>query len=106
MAQMWDDRCFTNAEIVCQGRVWKVHRCVLCVNSPVLAAAFGGQMQEAKSSVMEIKEAMTDDVEGMLRFIYTGELCSGKANASTLLLLAHRYIGMKLRAWPNNAAIT
>jgi len=91
MAQMWEDRCFTDAEIVCQGRAWKVHRCVLCVSSPVLAAAFGGQMQEAKSSRMEIKEATPDNVEAMLRFIYTGDLDSGNANASTLLLLAHRY---------------
>mmetsp|Transcript_73715 Transcript_73715/g.146125 ORF Transcript_73715/g.146125 Transcript_73715/m.146125 type:complete len:343 (+) Transcript_73715:80-1108(+) len=91
MAQMWEDRYFTDAEIVCQGRAWKVHRCVLCVSSPVLAAAFGGQMQEAKSSRMDINEATADDVEAMLRFIYTGDLNNGSANASSLLLLAHRY---------------
>lgn len=91
LRKMWDERCFTDAEITCQGHSWKVHRSVLCVNSPVFAAAFGGHMQEAHASNMEIKDATVDDVETMLRFIYTGDInCDGPPESS-LLLLAHRY---------------
>jgi len=91
LRKMWDERCFTDAEITCQGHSWKVHRCVLCVNSPVFAAAFSGHMQEANAASMEIKDATVDDVETMLRFIYTGDVNCVGAHTSSLLLLAHRY---------------
>merc|ERR1712216_447297 len=44
LANMWEKRSFTDAVIVCHGRSLQVHREVLVAASPVLAAAFTGEM--------------------------------------------------------------
>jgi hypothetical protein len=89
LAKMWDDRVFTDAEVICEGQVFPVHRTVLATASPVFLAAFSGNMQEAKTARIEIGDASVDAVEALLRHVYTSELKSDCA--LVVLPLAHRY---------------
>lgn len=89
LARMWDDRNFTDAEIVCSGTVFPVHRAVLAAESPVFAAAFTGQMQEASTCRLDIKDASAEATEALLKYIYTGQL--DLKLAADVLPLAHCY---------------
>eukprot|EP00928_Gymnodinium_smaydae_P055309 TRINITY_DN38895_c0_g1_i1.p1 TRINITY_DN38895_c0_g1~~TRINITY_DN38895_c0_g1_i1.p1 ORF type:complete len:387 (+),score=61.35 TRINITY_DN38895_c0_g1_i1:155-1162(+) len=89
LGRMWTDRDFTDAEIACDGKVIPAHRAVLCVASPVFAAAFKGAMSEANSACLRITDASAEAVESMMAHIYTGVLRAG--TAAEVLPLAHRY---------------
>ena len=66
-----------------------VHRAVVALKSPVLAAAFGGGMLEATTSRLEVPHAKCGAVESFLRFLYTNTLPS--SDALDVLPLAHCY---------------
>ena len=86
---MWEQRSFTDAVIVCEGRSFPVHREVVALKSPVLAAAFVGRMLEASAARLEVQSATCDAVESCLRFLCTNTLPS--SDALDVLPLAHCY---------------
>jgi len=89
MRSVWEEREFTDAEVRCGGKNFRVHRCILSAAAPFFRAVFSGTMQEAITGVLDIDDAPSSAVEAMLRYIYTGTL--GDADAKHVLPLAHRY---------------
>mmetsp|Transcript_7318 Transcript_7318/g.22664 ORF Transcript_7318/g.22664 Transcript_7318/m.22664 type:complete len:258 (-) Transcript_7318:70-843(-) len=86
--RLWQQRKFTDAEVVCAGERMAVHRAQLSAASPVFEAAFMSDMQEGQRAVFEIKESTPAAVEAMLHYIYTGSV--GTASPE-LLDLAVQY---------------
>jgi len=74
MENLWKQRKFTDAEVLCNGTRMPVHRSTLSAASPVFEAAFSSVMQEGKSAVYEITDSAPDIVEAMLNSVYTGDL--------------------------------
>jgi len=89
LQQMWQEKEFSDAELISQGHAFPVHRAVLCKASPVFAAAFRGSMREATTARVDIPEADPEAVEAMLRYIYAGAI--RPEEAVHVLPLAHRY---------------
>lgn len=64
------------------------HRAVLAGASPVFAKMLESSMVEGTRRQAELQE-QPEDIEAMLKFVYTGEL--SKNNHAALLLLADKY---------------
>ena len=45
MRQLLDTQKYSDVKLVCQNQEFNVHKAVVCIQSPVLAAAFGGDYQ-------------------------------------------------------------
>ncbi|KAK6430760.1 hypothetical protein LTR95_013080, partial [Oleoguttula sp. CCFEE 5521] len=52
-----------DSEILCNDRVWKVHRFVLCLYSDVLACACDGRFREAKGKRLNLSGEDEDSVD-------------------------------------------
>lgn len=87
---LWNDRVFTDAQVVCGDRSFAVHRCVLAAASPFFATAFGSEMQEGREAKVIIGDASHKCVGTVLRYLYTGTI-SGDVDSIALLPIAHRF---------------
>mmetsp|Transcript_1748 Transcript_1748/g.3747 ORF Transcript_1748/g.3747 Transcript_1748/m.3747 type:complete len:217 (-) Transcript_1748:366-1016(-) len=85
---LWAERKFTDFELVCKDTTIACHRAVLSAASPVFDKMLESAFVEGVSRKAEIPEE-GEDVEAMLKFVYTGEL-SVQSHAA-LLLLADKY---------------
>ena len=88
LQELWECRRFPDAEVVCGGRVFPVHRAVLSAASPVFEAAFTAPMREAAERRFEVCDASGEDTNALLRACYLGP--SGEPTPG-LLELAVRY---------------
>ncbi|KAI1156349.1 hypothetical protein F4825DRAFT_446541 [Nemania diffusa] len=62
---------YSDFTIVCEGEEFRVHKAIVCPQSPVIAAALKSEFKEAGTNTMEVNfDAGT--LECMLDFIYTG----------------------------------
>jgi BTB/POZ domain len=73
-----------------ESKEFAVHKCVLAAQSSVFAAIFNNDMKEKQTGKMEIDNFAADTVEGMLQFIYTGQL-KDESNAMDLFTIAAQY---------------
>ena len=80
-------RRLTDFAVVCAGREIPCHRAVIAEASPVFEAALTGSMREVSEGRFEIQGAEPNVVEGMLFFLYKGELEKNKADATYLVKL-------------------
>lgn len=74
---LWTSKEFADFTIVGgteEAMEFKVHRNVLAAQSPVMFATFKNDMKEKETGKMIIDDFSVQAVEGMLRFIYTGEI--------------------------------
>jgi BTB/POZ domain/Leucine rich repeat len=95
--EMWQSNRYSDFLIVGGGgdqgeasKEFKVHKIVLGFQSPVFAAIFDNVMEEAQSGKMTIKDFSANVVEGMLCYIYTGEIQDAK-DAMDLYAIAIKY---------------
>ncbi|KAI0839443.1 hypothetical protein F5Y06DRAFT_303167 [Hypoxylon sp. FL0890] len=63
---------YTDVEVTCGGRQWRLHRMVLCQRSSWFKAAFNGSFMEASGKI-DIREWSPDLIEGLVTYIYEGE---------------------------------
>ena len=85
--RLWKKRRLTDFAVVCAGREIPCHRAVIAEASPVFEAALTGSMREVSEGRFEIQGAEPNVVEGMLFFLYKGELEKNKADATYLVKL-------------------
>ena len=88
-----------------QGRLFRAHRNVLAMRSPVLRAQLFGGMMESTARLIEVEDMAPDVFEALLRYIYTDSLdVDGEVDedatevTSHLLVAADRYGMERLRA--------
>ncbi|KAK3346339.1 hypothetical protein B0T25DRAFT_612762 [Lasiosphaeria hispida] len=65
---------FADATIMCLKRVWKVHKTIMCARSAWFFQAFQVQYEEGQTGVVNLHDHEEEDVDTMIKFIYTGKL--------------------------------
>lgn len=88
--RLWTDRRFTDAEVVCDGRTFPVHRSVLCARSRAFVAMFEGGGRESTTARVDMSGEDPQAVAALLEHAYTAELAAG-ADPTRLLPLADRF---------------
>ena len=79
-------------KIICQGKTFDCHKCVLCCQSDVFEAMFLNiETIEAKSGEVEINDIQADTMETLLYFLYNEEVKETKLINAKLLCAAHKY---------------
>jgi len=92
MLQMYKEGRFTDIDIRCEGRVFKVHRVVLAARSHVFDTMFSSNLLESVQNIVEVKEVDPNALEAFLYFMYTDKIEENHLqHASDLLVLANRY---------------
>jgi BTB/POZ domain len=87
---LWETKNFSDFIIVVGSNEFAVHKCVLGAQSPIFTAIFMNDMKEKQTGMMEIVDFTADVVEGMLKFMYTGEVKDEKY-AMDLFAIAAKY---------------
>ncbi|KAK5724597.1 hypothetical protein LTR15_004643 [Elasticomyces elasticus] len=93
---------FTDLIIKCDGRQWRVHRLIVCAQSPFFVKACAGIFKEATEGVITLKEDKPAVVDAMINYFYTFDYNSERNNGGTnemsalefdvhVLLLADKY---------------
>ncbi|KAF4632577.1 hypothetical protein G7Y89_g5550 [Cudoniella acicularis] len=70
LAQLLNSEKYSDLKLVCQGQEFKVHKAIVCTQSPVLAAASNGSFQEAATNTINIDEFDAGTVKRMVVFMY------------------------------------
>lgn len=70
LAQLLNSERYSDLKLVCQGQEFKVHKAIVCTQSPVLAAALNGGFQEAATDTININEFDAGTVKRMVVFMY------------------------------------
>jgi Leucine-rich repeat (LRR) protein len=98
---LWTSKRFADFTIIGgfdgSSKEFAVHKIVLATHSSVFTAIFENDMKETQTGKMVIDDFSADTVEGMLRFMYTGEVTN--MNAMDLFAIASKYdvAGLKKR---------
>jgi BTB/POZ domain len=87
---LWTSGRFSDFIVSVGAKQFNVHKCILSIQSPVLAAMFESDMKEARSGSMEIVDFSEGAVEEFLRYLYSGKKPIDK-NAMKLFALAAKY---------------
>ncbi|KAH7317410.1 hypothetical protein BKA65DRAFT_466379 [Rhexocercosporidium sp. MPI-PUGE-AT-0058] len=77
LVQLMGSEKYSDLKFVCQGQEFKVHKAIVCTQSPVLAAACDGSFQEAATNSINIDEFEAATVKRMIEFMYTKEYDDG-----------------------------
>ena len=89
---MWKEKKFVDAEVHCNGEVFRVHRSVLAASSTVFEAMFATEgMKEGNSRVVSIPRSPARIVEMLLKFMYDGEFLASVDDCLELLVLADQH---------------
>eukprot|EP00929_Paragymnodinium_shiwhaense_P054172 TRINITY_DN27145_c0_g1_i1.p1 TRINITY_DN27145_c0_g1~~TRINITY_DN27145_c0_g1_i1.p1 ORF type:complete len:252 (+),score=87.99 TRINITY_DN27145_c0_g1_i1:81-836(+) len=88
---LWKTRRFADALVKCGNEAFAVHRAVLAMRSPVFAAMFEQDgFKEGAERLITIGEADPKTVEGLLEYIYVGQVPRA-VDCKCLLPLAERF---------------
>ena len=81
----WTDKRFTDAEVLCDGQTWEVHRVILSTHSEYFRRVFN--LKTGKDAYTAIDLNLEEEpplIEAMLKFMYTHGiwlfLCTGLAS--------------------------
>ncbi|KAI0114525.1 BTB/POZ protein [Nemania sp. FL0031] len=64
---------YSDLTIVCKDHEFRVHKSIVCAQSPVLAAAMKGPFKEASTNTFHVEEFGPSTVKCMLYYMYTGK---------------------------------
>lgn len=92
IALMYDDKSTSDYNIVCEGRIFYVHKFVLNLRSDSLKSMLETEgIQEVTNNEMVIPDFSSDTVLAFIKYLYTG-LVEPKDINCELLLLADKYL--------------
>ncbi|TVY58983.1 BTB and MATH domain-containing protein 43 [Lachnellula cervina] len=72
-ASMYSSGKYSDMTIICKGTTFKVHQCIVCLQSKPLAAAMDGNFKEGTSNVINLEDDQPEIVEKMLSYMYTSD---------------------------------
>lgn len=87
---LWTSKQSSDVVVIVGSEQIRVHTHVLAKQSPVFAATFENDMQERRTSTVEIVEFSFEAVETFFHFLYTGEIPEA-THAMELFALAVKY---------------
>jgi len=90
-AKMWVKKSFHDCEVVCGETVFPCHRAVLAHSSPVMERMFRTEMAEAQTRRIVVADSSPSCVNGLLEFMYTGNVTVCNKSDLGLLRLADLY---------------
>ena len=67
---------FSDCVVACEGREFRCHKNILASRSTVFDAMFTHDMEENRKSKVDIVALDGDTVHDMVRYIYSGKVCS------------------------------
>lgn len=88
--ELWESKKFSDFIIEVGLKEFQAHRCVLGLQSSVLAATLDSDMEEAKNNRLKIVDFSAEAVEHFLEFLYTGKL-EDRLNALEVFGLSVKY---------------
>ncbi|KAK5740481.1 hypothetical protein LTR17_004518 [Elasticomyces elasticus] len=74
---------FTDLIIKCDDRQWRVHRLIVCAQSPFFVKACAGLFKEASEGVITLKEDKPSVVDAMINYFYTFDYNSERNNGNS-----------------------
>jgi len=98
LSTLLENSQFSDAVLDCGGRQFHCHKALLAARSQVFQAMFEHDMEEKKTSRVEIKDVEADVMAEMLRFVYTGKTATSlETTAADLLAAADKYALERLK---------
>ncbi|EQL02082.1 speckle-type POZ protein-like protein [Ophiocordyceps sinensis CO18] len=64
---------FSDLKFVSQGHEIKVHKAVVCGQSPVIKAAVQGEFEESRTNTINMEKFNLETVKQLVKFLYTGD---------------------------------
>ncbi|TAQ85562.1 hypothetical protein B7494_g6119 [Chlorociboria aeruginascens] len=84
LAKMMESGQFTDLKFVCNGREFKVHKAVVCPQSPVINAAIQGGFEESETNVIIMDSYQPSTVKRLVQFMYVGDYDDPKDDGEAL----------------------
>ena len=88
---MLDTGRFSDCVIACGGQEFPCHKFILAARSSVFDAMFSHDMEEQIRNRVEIKDLDVNIVQGMIDYIYSGQVIELESKASGLITAAEKY---------------
>ncbi|KAM4054396.1 BTB/POZ domain-containing protein [Hirsutella rhossiliensis] len=64
---------FSDLKFTCKGKDFKVHKAIVCAQSPVIKAAVQGGFEESHKYVINMDKFHTETVKQLVKFMYSGD---------------------------------
>ena len=87
---LWSQPIFTDAEILCQGERFPVHKAIVAVGSSFFQTMFDSGMSEARDGIVIIRDANASTVRAVLQYLYLSTI-PNDVDVVELFALAHRF---------------
>ena len=87
---LWSQPIFTDAEILCQGERFRVHKAIVAVGSSFFQSMFDSGMSEARDGIVIIHDANPTTVRSVLQYLYLSTI-PNDVDVVELFALAHRF---------------
>lgn len=91
LEKLFEDKKFSDAQIMVGDRVFNVHKCILDARSDYFSAMFGSEMKEKRENEVKIKDVSHEVMQEVLRFIYTGRANNLEILKADLFIAADEY---------------
>ncbi|KIX97149.1 uncharacterized protein Z520_07263 [Fonsecaea multimorphosa CBS 102226] len=73
LVQLMQSGDFSDLKFLCNGEEFKVHKAIVCTQSPVIKAATEGSFEESRTNVIKMDNFDPRVVRQLVQFIYTGD---------------------------------
>ncbi|KIW77740.1 hypothetical protein Z517_07573 [Fonsecaea pedrosoi CBS 271.37] len=73
LARLLESGEFSDLKFLCKGDEFKVHKAIVCMQSPVIKAAIQGSFEESHTSVIKMDDFDPKVVKQLVQFMYTGD---------------------------------
>ncbi|XP_003740867.1 speckle-type POZ protein B [Galendromus occidentalis] len=97
LGELFESQKFSDVMLAVNGKEFYAHKAILAARSPVFNAMFEHDLEEKKTSRVEISDMDEDTLKEMLRFIYTGKSNALDKMADDLLAAADKYALERLK---------
>lgn len=82
---------FSDVTLIVEEKEIKAHKIVLAARSPVFDAMFNSTMKENLESRVDIDDFSYDEIQELLRYIYTGKVPKLQEQTNRLLVMSDKY---------------
>merc|ERR1719429_456087 len=96
MEQLLENTGSTDTVIMVQEQEIRCHKLILSARSPVFRAMLQSDMVERQNGVIMIEDAGVEEVEQMIRYMYTAKIDHQYSKVKELLVLANKYQVLEL----------
>lgn len=90
LTSLWENQELTDVDVVVEGQRFPAHRVVLAAGSPHFRAMFTRTFSESRQREVELHEMPANGFQGVLTFLYSGEIALSDSSAEAVLLAADR----------------